>query len=156
VPTSEQCIYPNDPSITLKGTQTIFPLDKDHCLILTNLEYAKDPVNQEPTEKRTNARFIRQSMVRTDAFIRTRSLNEVDVSAINLILKRRARKFIAASEKEWLYPEENISSDWSDLKNVLLPPESELYHFGGELYAGFEDGSTYVEVIEYSGAEPNV
>lgn len=40
-PTSEQCKYPNDPSIALKASQTLFPLDFDHCLILTNLEYAR-------------------------------------------------------------------------------------------------------------------
>ena len=42
-PDSELCRYPEDPSIALKGSQTIFPLDLNHCLILTNLEYAKDP-----------------------------------------------------------------------------------------------------------------
>lgn len=41
-PDSVVCAYPNDPSIALKGTQTIFPLDKDHCLILTNYESARD------------------------------------------------------------------------------------------------------------------
>lgn len=144
-PTSDQCEYPNDPSIALKGTQTLFPLDESHCLILTNLEYAQDPGNQDPMEKRTNARFVRQSMVRTDAFIRTRSLNEIEVSTINLILKRRARRYIAATEQDWLYPEINITSEWSDLRTVLLPPSNELYRFGGELYAGYEDGSTYYQ-----------
>jgi len=144
-PTSTQCIYPNDPSIALKGTQTLFPLDKNHCLILTNLEYAKDPDNQNPTEKRTNAQFIRQSMVRTDTLIRTRNLNENEIAAINLIIKERARRYIAASKEEWLYPEKLISSGWSDLKKILLPPKNELNHFGGELFAGFEDGSTYYQ-----------
>jgi hypothetical protein len=144
-PTSKQCLYPDDPSIAQKGTQTIFPLNNDHCLILTNLEYAKNPNNQDPTEKRTNARFVRQSMVRTDAFIRTRNLNENEISTINLILKRRARRYIAAQKEEWLYPEKRISSGWSDMKEVLLPPENELYHFGGELYAGFKDGGTYYQ-----------
>ena len=40
---SSMCQYPDDPPITLNGTQTVFPLDADHCLILTNLEYAEDP-----------------------------------------------------------------------------------------------------------------
>ena len=44
-PESEQCAGSNDPAIALKGTQTLFPLDSDHCLILTNLEYAQDPKN---------------------------------------------------------------------------------------------------------------
>ena len=34
--------YPNEPSIALKGSQTIFPLNRDFCLILTNLECAQD------------------------------------------------------------------------------------------------------------------
>lgn len=144
-PTSEQCKYPNDPSIAQKGTQTIFPLDKEHCLILTNLEYAEDPDNQDPKERRTNARFIRQSMVRTDAFIRTRTLNENEVYTVNFILKMRAKRYIAAPEQEWLYPEKNISSDWSELRRVLLPPRNELHHFGGELFVGYKDGSTYYQ-----------
>lgn len=144
-PDSKQCIYPSDPSIALKGTQTLFPLDKDYCLILTNLEYAKDPDNQDPTENRTNARFIRQSWVRTDAFIRSRNLIDSEVLKINLILKTRARRYIAAPDKDWLYPEETISSKWYDLKEVLLPPDNEMHHFGGELYAGYEDGSTYYQ-----------
>lgn len=35
--------YPGDPSIAIKGSQTLFPLGPDHLLILTNLEYAKNP-----------------------------------------------------------------------------------------------------------------
>ena len=40
VPTSSACQYPEDPSIGSNGTQTVFALDANHCLILTNLEYA--------------------------------------------------------------------------------------------------------------------
>ncbi|MBN4075468.1 DUF4238 domain-containing protein, partial [Gammaproteobacteria bacterium AH-315-E17] len=96
-PESDLCSYPNDPAITLKGSQTIFPLDMDHCLILTNYEYAKNPKTEDPLEKRTNARNFRNSLVRTDTFIRTRLLNEVEVQSINLIIKARARRYIASS-----------------------------------------------------------
>lgn len=144
-PESEQCAYPNDPSIVLKGTQTLFPLDMEHCLILTNYEYAKSPNQQDPTEKRTNAHFIRNSMVRTDAFIRTRFLSDTDVRTINLILKKRARRYIAAPDKDWLFPENYITKVWSELKSVLLPPENELWHFGGEMFVGYEDGNTYYQ-----------
>ncbi|HBR8901439.1 TPA: DUF4238 domain-containing protein, partial [Klebsiella pneumoniae] len=64
-PDSELCVYPNDPDITLKGSQTIFPLDKNRCLILTNLEYAQDPKNINPIQQRTNATRQRHSMVNT-------------------------------------------------------------------------------------------
>lgn len=143
-PECGQCSYPNDPSIALKGTQTIFPLDLNHCLILTNIEYAKNPDSQDPTEKRTHARFVRDSMVRTDAFIRSRFLSESDVVKINLILKERARRYIAAPNKDWLFPEKILSIDWRTLGQTLLP-QSELYRFGGELFAKFEDGRTYYQ-----------
>lgn len=139
-PENELCAFPNDPSIALKGTQTIFPLDMDHCLILTNYEYAKNPDIADPTEKRTYALNFRESIARTDAFIRTRSLNEEDVRKINFIIKTRARRYIAASEKDWLYPENTV--DWSKLGEVLLPPDHELFHFGGEVYVGYKDGSS--------------
>ena len=48
-------------------------MDRDHCLILTNLEYAKDP-STGPLEKRTFARNYRQSLTQIDAFIRARKL----------------------------------------------------------------------------------
>ena len=45
-PNDPRGAYPHDPSITLKGSQTLFALNRDFCLILTNLEYAKGPVGQ--------------------------------------------------------------------------------------------------------------
>jgi hypothetical protein len=144
-PDSSHCEYPNDPSIALKGTQTIFPLNNDYCLILTNLEYAKDPTNQDPLEKRTHSNYFRQSMARTDAFIRTRELDQIEVNKINFILKSRAKKYVASATPDFLYPETEFSGTWSDLKEVLLPPADHLYHFGGEMYAGYEDGSTYYQ-----------
>lgn len=145
-PIENVCAYPNDPPISFKGSQTIFPLDKDHCLILTNLEYAQNPADANPTEDRTYARHYRNSMVRTDAFIRTRELDGNAVKRINLIIKARARRYIAAARKEWLYPEQDISADWAELRATLLPPDNELWKFGGEMYAGgYEDGSTYYQ-----------
>jgi uncharacterized protein YchJ len=144
-PTDEQCGYPNDPSITLKGSQTIFSLDKNHCLILTNYEYASNPDEEDPKEKRTHAKHFRNSLVRTDAFIRSRSLSADEVLQINLIIKARARRFIAATEKTALYPEVNVKTEWSDLKKVLLPPEHEISQFGGEMYVGYDDGRTYYQ-----------
>lgn len=104
-PASPACKYPEDPAIELKGSQTIFALDANHCLILSNLEYAKNPTNVDLKAPRTHARYGGQSIARTDAFIRTRKLNSREVSSINRILKSRAHKYIAASEKSWLEPE---------------------------------------------------
>ena len=143
-PDAPGCAYPQDPSIALKGSQTIFPLGRDHCLILTNLEYAQDP-SASPLEKRTFARNYRQSMVNTINFIRTRKVASNEVAAINLILKSRARRYVAAGREEWLFPERQITECWEDLRDVLLPPEDELWHFGGELYAGFENGDVHYQ-----------
>lgn len=139
-PNSLQCKYPNDPSIALKASQTIFPLDLDHCLILTNLEYAREPNRIDPLSDRTHARYFGQTLTRFDAIIRTRRLREEDVVAINFILKARARRYIAAAKEEWLYPEATIQTSWSELGKILLPPKNELWHFGGEIYVGGKDG----------------
>ena len=144
-PDSELCAYPNDPDIALKGSQTIFPLDKNRCLILTNLEYAKDPDGENPLEIRTNATKKRRSMVMTINFIHKRKLSPDEVTKINYIIKARAKHAIAAGKESWLYPENDLSCNWSELRHVLMPPSEELHHFGGEMYAGFEDGSTYYQ-----------
>jgi hypothetical protein len=143
-PEARECAYPNDPAIALKATQTIFPLTRNFCLILTNLEYARDP-STKPLDKRTFARNYRQSMARTDAFIRTRKLSGQEVARINYVLKSRARRYIAAGRKEWLYPEENVSEPWDDLRKTLLPPKDKLWHFGGEMFAKFEDGHVHYQ-----------
>lgn len=144
-PDAELCAYPNDPDIALKGSQTIFPLDKNRCLILTNLEYAEDPNGTNPLEQRTNATRIRQSMVNTINFIAKRKLKQDEVTKINHIIKSRSKDAIAAGKESWLYPEDRLTCEWSELRHVLLPPSEELYKFGGEMYAGYEDGSTYYQ-----------
>ncbi len=141
-PNSIQCKYPNDPSIVLKASQTIFPLDLDHCLILTNLEYARSPDSVDMLSKRTHARYFGETLARWDTMIRTRKLNEEEVTTINFILKHRARKFIGAAQKEWLFPENKTKIPWLEMGQVLLPPNNELHHFGGEILVGYENGAT--------------
>ncbi|MBJ9083258.1 DUF4238 domain-containing protein [Citrobacter freundii] len=144
-PDSNYCIYPNDPDITLKGTQTIFPLDKNRCLILTNLEYAKNNESTNPLEQRTNPTRIRRSMVNTINFINARKLTSDEVSRINYIIKSRAKNSIAAGKEDWLYPEKDVVCDWAELRHTLLPPSKELSGFGGEMYVRFEDGSVHYQ-----------
>lgn len=144
-PDSELCAYPNDPDTSLKGSQTIFPLDKNRCLILTNLEYAQDPDGVNPLEQRTNATKIRQSMVNTINFINKRKLTADEATKINHIIKLRAKNAIAAGKESWLYPENKLNCDWTELRHVLMPPSEELYHFGGEMYVSYEGGSTHYQ-----------
>jgi len=142
-PTATLAAYPGDPGIALKASQTLFPLSRDFCLILTNLEYANDP-NGPPLEKRTFARNYRNSMVSTVAFVRTRKLSDHEVAQVNLVLKSRARRYVAAGREEWLYPEASVTEPWAALRDTLLPKD-ELWHFGGELYAQFDDGHVHYQ-----------
>lgn len=146
-PTDPRSAYPNDPPIAWKATQTIFPLSRDLCLILTNYEYAENPDLADPCAKRTNARNFRPALVRADDFIRARSLTSEQVEQINLVLKSRAKRYIAAGRTEWLYPETGATLDWAAIRHTLLPPAGEVSKFGGETFIGFEDGS-----VEYRDA----
>lgn len=143
-PTHDACTYPLDPEITLKGSQTIYPLNRDFCLILTNLEYAKDP-STSPLQKKTFPRNYRQSLTRVDAFIRTRKLTGQEVAQINFVIKARARRYIAAGRKEWLYPEQTVSQPWGELRKVFIPPKDGLFHFGGEIFVRYESGDVHYQ-----------
>ena len=57
-----------------------------------------------------------------------RKLSEDEVLQINYITKRRAFRYIAAAEREWLYPERRVSTDhWKKLGDgLLLMPEPRL------------------------------
>jgi len=143
-PNSEQTAYPNDPDIALKGTQTIFPLDKNRCLILTNLEYAKDPEDVDPLEHRTHAVRVRQSMVNTIEFINSRKLTAEEVAKINFVIKSRAKQSLAGGRKEWLFPENFTECSWESVRETLLPREG-LWRFGGEIFAGHDDGQVHYQ-----------
>jgi hypothetical protein len=143
-PEHELCVYPNEPQIALKASQTIYPLNRNFCLILTNLEYAKDPESVDPTSKRTFPKNFRTSMTRTDAFIRTRKLTDAEVASINFILKSRANRYIAAGKEEWLYAEKLVKPTWAELR-YLLRPKDDLWQFGGEMFAKFESGEVYYQ-----------
>ncbi len=151
-PASPRCTYPNDPSIALKGSQTLFPLNRDFCLILTNLEYARD-ASTDPLVKRTFARNFRQTMVRADAFIRERKLAAEQVSQINSVIMGRARKFLAAGLQNWLSPDPVSGAEWRAAADTLAPPKDALWQFGGEMLAKLKDGTTYFQ-DEFGRREP--
>lgn len=141
-PSTRACAYPHDPDIALLGTQTIFVLNENYCLVLTHLDYAKNPQSTDLIKRRPNARFRGRSFTRTDTWIRNRSLISTEVTAINFLIKSRAKRFIAARKEQWLYPENEYSGTWSDVAKVLLPNSDDLYRFGGDLYIGYKDGSS--------------
>jgi Protein of unknown function (DUF4238) len=141
-PEADNCAYPSDPDIGLKGSQTLFPLGPDHCLIFTNLEYAQNPGRDDLHTARQNARHFGQTLTRVDTWIRSRKLPRDQIVAINHVLKSRARRFIAAAEETWLYPEQSNAMSWEQCGKVLLPPRDELSFFEGETYIGYKDGRT--------------
>jgi hypothetical protein len=115
--------YPNDMSPKQIGTRTIFPLGLESCLIITHLQLARNPWST-PTEIRANARHYDQAIKHLGDIQFGRELEEDDVLRINYVLKRRATRFIAAANEEWLYPERSVSTtDWPKLDDdwFLLP-----------------------------------
>ncbi len=153
-PMSKHCKFPNEPSIFFKGTRTIFPLDLNHCFILTNLEYAKKQGKQRALQNRTNPRFFDNTLARYDTIIRKRSVSEKQVNQINYILKKRSQKYIAAADPEWLFPEKNLTTtNWRSFDKTLLPPKSGLFGFGGEVFIGGKDGKLIMTQDEY-GRKP--
>jgi hypothetical protein len=74
-----------------------------------------------------------------------RQLDEGEVRRINLIIKSRAYRFVAAAETDWLYPEQHLPKKikWSRLSDgyLLFPDPRELHH-GGEITVDFAGGGS--------------
>lgn len=137
-PLAPHMSYPNEPSILLRGTRTLIPLSLHSCLIITNLEYAREP-GRKISAPRTNARYFGQpKLFDIRSIIRGRKLSSTEVAAINFIIKRRAKRYIAAANPEWLYPEKDMKTQhWSKLDSILLPNKDEVaFYHGGEFFWG--------------------
>lgn len=138
-PGSRLCRYPLEPVIELLGTRTIFPLGSRHCLILSNQEYFLTPVPERALKVRTNARAFGFSMFSPMHIQRGRTLNTEQVLQINFILKKRARRYIAALERDWLFPENYLKQNhWSRFDRTLQPVGPTLIR---EIWAEYEDGT---------------
>lgn len=143
-PQSRMCLYPRDAPIELLGTHTIFPLGPTRILVITNLGYARNPkVNRlEPKE---NARYFETTMFDGTAVQTGRVLSESEVIAVNFILKKRAKRYIAAPEQEWLYPEKQMKTQmWDRLGNeFFLMPDARKMKFTTNILMGYENGSAW-------------
>jgi hypothetical protein len=140
-PLSSYCDGANDPDIRLNATQTYFPLSLDKLIIFTNLNWVRDPYQNEVRVK-PNPKLFRETMFSWLSIQLGRKLTEDEVLQINLITKKRAYRYIAAADKEWLYPERRVSTDhWKYLGDGwLLMPEPRVIHMGGEIVIGFKGG----------------
>jgi Protein of unknown function (DUF4238) len=140
-PGSEYATAYTDPDIRMNGTHTLFPLSPTRILILTNLSWARNPYGNGKTP-RPNDKLFRTAMFNFTEIQTGRQLEEIEVNQINFIMKRRAHRFIAAANEEWLYPERNIPSDhWRKLDDrYLLMPDPRCLYLGGEILIGYEGG----------------
>ncbi len=135
-PGNEWCeyAYGNGIPIFHKGTTTIFPVNMNYCLVLSNTEYVRYPKIRSALEIRTNPRLYDSVLARTNDIDRGKMLTDEDVLKINYLLKLNADRYVAASEEDWLFPEKYVSPGWISLNEFVLPESSggrgEVFVFG--------------------------
>lgn len=152
-PASRWCREYRDPDVWLSGTHTIFPLSIDKLLILTNLSWVRHPYGN-PINKRPHHDPFRQTLFKFTRIQTGRKLTTDEVQEINLIIKQRALRYVAAAEKDWLYPERTVKKHWDQLgKSYLLMPDPRSVSFSGEVVIGFKGGRT--EFFDPYGRKPS-
>ncbi len=137
--------YPDEPLLSMVGTQTIYPLSLSKCLILTHRQLAQGPESVDPLQDRINARFYDQDGDRaTFSFmdiIHERNLSEKEVCALNYVLKVQSWRYVAAAKKDWLYPERNLEEwEWEKNLKIFLPSMDKIGISSGISF-GYKDGS---------------
>jgi hypothetical protein len=140
-PGSEWCRGFNDPDIRMVGTHTYFPLSIEKILILTNLAWVRNPYQSE-RKVHPNPRLFRNTIFMFTDIQAYRTLSEQEVLEINYITKRRALRYVAGAEREWLFPERYLpSTHWNKFgKGLLLMPEPREIHMGGEVMVSYKGG----------------
>lgn len=140
-PVSAYCKGFSDPDIRMVATHTYFPLSIEKILILTNLAWVRNPYQNE-RKLRPNSQYFRDTIFNFTDIQTYRSLSEQEVLEINYITKRRALRYIAGAEREWLYPEKYLpSTHWKKFgKGLLLMPEPRDIYMGGEVIVGYKGG----------------
>jgi hypothetical protein len=136
--------YPGISDFPMIGTRTIFPLSADSCLIITHLQLVRNPWN-DPVERRVNARTFQPTMAYLPGIQFGRELEENEVLRINLILKRWAKKYIAAANQESLYPEMHMGNiHWTKLdQDWFLFPNLWKVNFTTEIMVGYQNGGAW-------------
>lgn len=140
-PLSKWCLGDNEPDIRFHATHTYFPLSLEKILILTNLSWVRNPYQNE-MRIRPNPSLFRQTIFSFLSIQIGRELTEDEVLQINWVTKKRAKRYIAAAQREWLYPERDVSTDhWKKLGcGLLFMPEPRLMYMGGEVIVGYKGG----------------
>lgn len=142
-PNCDICKGYNDPDIRQHGSHTIFPLSSEKILILTNLSWVRNPY-QCAKKYRPNPNFFRDALFNMLEIQTERLLDETEVRQINFIIKSRSYRFVAAGEKEWLYPEQFVSkSDWARFGHgYLLMPDPRCVSRSNGVLIGFKGGGS--------------
>jgi hypothetical protein len=141
-------VHPEDADYKEIGTRALFPLGPDSCFILTHLQLVRNPWCA-PYGIRRNPRSYEHTMKYLLEIQYGRELEEEEVLRINYILKMRATRYIAAAEREWLFPERHVSTTWSSLdEDWFLLPNPWKTSFTTGMMMGFKDGSAWA-VDEY-------
>lgn len=145
--------YPDDCNLKQIGTRTLFPLGLDSCLIITHLQLVRN-LKATPTQYRENARYYDRTVKHLGEIQFGRELEEDEVGRINYILKKRANRYIAAAEKEWLYPEQHLSTtDWRLLDDDwFLLPNPWKVSFTSEIMMG---GDGWAWAMDEYGRHPS-
>jgi hypothetical protein len=83
-----------------------------------------------------------------------RSLSEQDVLRVNCVIKRRARRYVAAAHEEWLYPERYVKFNWGAVgSDHLFMPDPRSLQPGAEMVMGYAGGRT--EAMDTFGRRPS-
>lgn len=149
VTTYNRMVFPGSPEalkgggaqIERMGTHTLFPLDLNHCLVITNLQYVRNP-KVNPMKVRENPRYFEEAMFDLRKVQRGREVEEEHVLAINHVLKTQSSRYVAAFEKDWLFPEKKMTQKfWAKLggPHFLMPDPRKVSFTTGTL-VGFEGG----------------
>lgn len=101
----------------LKGTQVVFPISKNYCLISTPRELADKNVSKIDFLKlRINARKYGSVIFDIRKLQNLRGVNDDEVCSINMLIKDHASRYVAGGKKEYLFPSSNL-----DLCSVIMP-----------------------------------
>lgn len=151
-PASQWCQGHKDPDIRLSGTHTLFPLNLEKILILTNLSWARNPYT-DPRRKRPNPALFHQAIFNFQEIQTGRVLSEQDVLVINRIIKERAYRYVAAAEKAWLYPERQTGSmRWDRMSEpYVLMPDPRSMQFSTQMVFG---GKNWAQAFDEYGHQP--
>lgn len=142
-PLSPLSIKMGDPDIRMTGTHTIFPLSLNRVLIMTNLSWVRNPY-ESALNLRPNPGLFRHAMFNFMEIQTGRVLSDLEVREINFVIKRRAKRYIAAAQEEWLHPEADLPSEnWRKLgSGLLLMPDPRGVSFSSQIVVGYEGGGS--------------